>query len=159
MSTVSGQLLQQRPLSSSVTQIILQLDLPLMYQAGQYIQVEPKQLDSAFFTVANAPAVAPYALPGHLSTAPNLIELHIQQDTANKIIDLAQRQAQRLNLCGPYGSCHVGQLQFDCSALVLIGSGTGYAQLKAFTEWLIQQGSQRPTYLYWGAHQRRAVFA
>ena len=133
-------------LTDSVYRIILQSDDAIPeFLAGQYLQLEHDDIGAAFFTIASAPQMG---LELH-------IEINAEGGTAEKIIRLFQ-DGQTLSATLPMGDTHVQCIQPD-RPVMLVCSGSGFSQVKAVAEHLMQH-SEQPIYIYWAARKSSGLY-
>jgi CDP-4-dehydro-6-deoxyglucose reductase len=126
--------------------MVIKLQMPandtFAYHAGQYIEVLLKDGARRSYSMANAP-----------HTGPGL-ELHLRHMPGGKFTDHVfgtMKEKEILRAEGPYGSFF---LREDSSKpIVLLGSGTGFAPLKAVLEHMRHIKSDRPVTLYWGGRR------
>lgn len=130
----------RRPLGGQVEQLIFVPESQVHYNAGQFLELLMPGESGLYFTIASAPGAD--------------IELHVDASPANAgaqaLMDRIERDGTVAAEVGG-GECHLGNLPDDDSPLLLIASGTGFSQIKAITEALLQQGSRRALHLYWSA--------
>jgi CDP-4-dehydro-6-deoxyglucose reductase len=127
-------------LASDVTGIDLAIPFAtdFRYRAGQYLSVLLGDGERRSFSMASD--------YGH--GAP--IELHVRRRLGGRFSNALLRDlnvGQRLELEGPFG-----QLEWREASgpVILMGTGTGLAPLKALLEYGLATGGQRPIHLYWG---------
>ena len=133
--------LRHQSLTQYVSQIILQSNTPLIYQAGQYVKVIHHDNSESPLSIACAP------------NEKNLIELHLSHHPGNlPAQDIMQMvsQEKELQISGPYGSCTSAKLLADIP-IIFLARGTGFASVKALLEELIQKDDQRHIHLFWDA--------
>lgn len=140
MATTSATVHDIQQLSGNVWRVQLKPLSSYPFQAGQYTELSIEGFSYLYFTIASAPK-QPY------------IELHIQggSETSDNLIAYLQRE-DTVELQPAAGNCFLDKLPESDGPLLLIASGTGFAQVKAITEDLIYQRSTRPTYIYWTSY-------
>ena len=128
-------------LNHDVIQLILKIPgaQSLQYLAGQYLDLEHSDFEPRSYSIANAP------------TNSNLIELHIRLVDDGKLTNfifnsLSVKSILRIE--GPKGSFFLRE-ESKCP-IIFIAGGTGFGPVKAIIEHLINIGSNRKVYLYWG---------
>ncbi len=138
---IFANIVQVKPLTNSVMQVILQLPSPLTYEAGQYLEVITSDGQHTPFSIANA------------ALGTSQIELHIRHTPENalssQIIAEIQKQGA-LQIVFPFGKCTYKKLKSDLP-IIFMARGTGFAPIKAVIEQLLIDGSTLPMHLYWGA--------
>ncbi len=141
-----------RKLAPDVMEILLKLPETerLQFLAGQYINILLPGDEKRAFSLANAPFNDEY------------LELHIRHveggEFTGQVFDELQEKSL-LRIEGPHGSFFLRGSESEnakdvSQAIIMMGGGTGFAPLKGMIEQLIQEGSQRPVYLYWGVRSK-----
>ncbi|QDL55515.1 CDP-6-deoxy-delta-3,4-glucoseen reductase [Rhodoferax aquaticus] len=132
------------PVSDDV--MVLQLQMPandtFAYHAGQYIEILLRDGARRSYSMANAPHTGPG------------VELHIRHMPGGKFTDHvfgAMKAKEILRAEGPYGSFFLRE--DSDKPIILLGSGTGFAPLKALMEHMAHTKIERPTTLYWGGRR------
>jgi CDP-4-dehydro-6-deoxyglucose reductase len=127
--------------------MLLKLQLPandsFTYHAGQYVEFILRDGARRSYSMANAPHLLSQGL-----------ELHIRHMPGGKFTDHvfnAMKEKEILRIEGPYGSFYLRE--DSAKPLVLLGSGTGFAPLKALIEHMQFKGITRPATLYWGGRR------
>lgn len=133
---------------------VLRLQLPanmvLKYRAGQYVEFILRDGSRRSYSMATAP---------HNLGEPPQIELHVRHMPGGKFTDHvfgAMKEREILRLEGPFGTFFLRE--DSTKPIVLLASGTGFAPIKAIMEQMQQQGTQRPTVLYWGCRSKRDLY-
>lgn len=119
----------------------------MLHEAGQYLELRLDDETWVPFSIANAPR------------DDGCLELHIQHwpersNTARlrKLLVLARQLTVRL----PGGDC---MLDPDSRRpLLLVGAGTGFAQMKALAEAALRDDTERSIQLWWAARERRDLY-
>ena len=136
--------------------MVLRLQLPATnnfgFRAGQYLEFVLKDGQRRSYSMANAPHAVKEA-------GPQGIELHIRHMPGGVFTDHvfgAMKDKEILRVEGPFGTFFLR----DDSArpLILLGSGTGLAPLKAIIEDMRHKGLARPTALYWGCRSKADLY-
>jgi CDP-4-dehydro-6-deoxyglucose reductase len=86
------------------------------------------------------------------------IELHIRRHSGGRFSDGVLSQLKigdRLRIDGPYGQI---DWRDGDGPIVLLGTGTGLAPLKALIEHALAEGHDRPLHLYWGARSAADLY-
>lgn len=134
----------------------LQLQLPasneLQYHAGQYIEFVLRDGSRRSYSMASAP----HRL---MESGAPMIDLHIRHMPGGQFTDHvfgAMKEKEILRIEGPYGSFH---LRDDApNPIILLGSGTGFAPIKAILEHMQFMGISRETVFYWGGRRPRDLY-
>ncbi|HYR25508.1 MAG TPA: CDP-6-deoxy-delta-3,4-glucoseen reductase, partial [Aquabacterium sp.] len=136
--------------------MILRLQLPAHnsfgFRAGQFIEFILKDGQRRSYSMANAPHAVKEA-------GPEGIELHIRHMPGGVFTDQVfstLKEKDILRVEGPFGTFF---LREDSERpIVLLGSGTGFAPLKAIIEHMRHAGITRPTVLYWGCRTKADLY-
>ena len=137
----------RRPLGGQVDQLIFIPEEPVTYRAGQFLELLMPGESDLYFTIASAPG--------------RDIELHVDASPDNMGANVLMERIEQAGSVEAEvggGECHLGNLPDDDSPLLLIASGTGFSQIKAITEALLAQGTQRPIHLYWSARSAPGLY-
>jgi len=133
----------------ALVRLRLPLHEPMRFAAGQYIDIVLDDGRRRSYSIANASAAS-----GVID-----VELHIQHIPGGAFTDRLFRemkQRERLRFEGPLGTFF---LRDGAEPVVLVATGTGYAPLRSIIARALADGSTRPMTLYWGARQRRDLYA
>lgn len=128
-------------LSPTIKGLHLRLDRPMIFQAGQYINIEVPGVEGArAFSLANPPG------------KPDKVELHIrlvEGGAATTYIHEQLKAGDELNLSGPYGQFFVRSSQ--PGDLIFIAGGSGLSSPQSMILDLLEQNDQRKIVLFQGA--------
>ncbi|MGH8781367.1 CDP-6-deoxy-delta-3,4-glucoseen reductase [Paraburkholderia sp.] len=131
--------------------VVLKLQLPanerLQYLAGQYLEFILKDGKRRSYSMASAPH------------AEGPIELHIRHMPGGAFTDhvfSAMKERDILRFEAPLGTFFLRE--DSDKPIVLLGSGTGFAPLKAIIEHAVFQNIERPMTLYWGARRKKDLY-
>jgi CDP-4-dehydro-6-deoxyglucose reductase len=134
--------------------VVLELQLPanvvLQYHAGQYVEFLLKDGVRRSYSMATAP-YRQNESPG--------IELHIRHMPGGVFTDHVfgtMKEKEILRIEGPFGSFFLRES--SAKPVVLLGSGTGFAPLKAIIEHMRHKAIRRPTVLYWGCRSKADLY-
>lgn len=128
--------------------VIVRLMLPpsvtFNYYPGQYIEVILKDGSRRSYSMAS--------LPGE-----NGLEWHIRNTggTFSAFAYSGLKERALLRLEGPFGTFFI---QDTNNPMVFVGSGTGFAPLKAMLLQLESQNNKRPVSMYWGGRQLKDLY-
>lgn len=132
--------IEYNELSGHVVQVLLEQPAtePLLYQAGQYIEILHQDASPKPFSIANVPQK-------------NYIELHIRHlpgsEYTGQLIKEIQTQ-KKLRIVGPYGTMtYKKEPRFP---MIFVAGGSGFAPFKAIIEQALIDNEREPIYLYWG---------
>ncbi|MBJ9986061.1 2Fe-2S iron-sulfur cluster binding domain-containing protein [Acinetobacter sp. S40] len=128
-------------LSPTIKGLRLQIDRPMQFQAGQYINLQLPHIEGTrAFSIANSPNEA------------GIIELHIrhvQDGVATTYVHEQLAVGDELQLSGPYGQFFVRKS--DTQDVIFIAGGSGLSSPQSMILDLLQSGDQRTIYLFQGA--------
>nr|CAA85385.1 phenolhydroxylase component [Acinetobacter calcoaceticus] len=128
-------------LSPTIKGVRLQLDRPMQFQAGQYINIQLPNIEGTrAFSIANTPSDK------------NLIELHIrkvQGGAATRYVHDELSVGEEMALSGPYGQFFVRKS--DQQNVIFIAGGSGLSSLQSMILDLLEHGDTRIIYLFQGA--------
>ena len=132
----------QRPIPSvTVLTLGLPANEPMLFQAGQFLDVLLADGKRRSYSIANAPK----------AEGVRQLELHLRHLPGGAFTDHVfgtMKARELLQIEMPLGSFF---LREDSQRpLVLVATGTGFAPLKSMVLRLIERGSPRPVRLYWG---------
>ncbi len=130
-------------LSDSLWRLRLELDSPITFYAGQYIEIEtPGRKESwRCYSIASSPAT------------PNSIELVVKRIAGGGFSDQIDRFAEGLELAirGPYGMSY---LRASERPVLLIATGSGIAPLLSILRYCAAENTNRAIQLFYGARRR-----
>lgn len=119
----------------------------MIHEAGQYLELKLDDETWVPFSIASAPS------------DDGVLELHIQhwpeRSNTARLRDLLV-EASQVTVHLSAGDC---QLDPDSQRpLLLVGAGTGFAQMKALAEAALRADGQRHIELWWAARERRDLY-
>lgn len=136
--------------------MVVRLQLPANnsfgFKAGQYIEFVLRDGQRRSYSMANAPHEV-------LAAGPEGLELHIRHMPGGLFTDQvfgSLKVKDILRVEGPFGTFFLRE--DSTKPLVLLGSGTGLAPLKAIVAHMRHAGIHRPTTLYWGCRTRADLY-
>ncbi|NTS77295.1 NAD(P)H-flavin reductase [Catenovulum sp. SM1970] len=138
-------------LTEFVFKVKLGLEQALSFKAGQYLLLVIDEKDKRAFSIANAPS------------SNTELELHIGAGEADsyamgaiKHFQTALENGENVIIEAPGGNAH---LREDSPRPVLLAAGgTGFTYTKSIADQLLEQGCQRPLFLYWGVREEAALY-
>lgn len=137
---------QRYPVSEDVEQVFFEPETPAHWLAGQYLELLIPGESNLYYTIANAPN--------------RVLELHMDittdSSTAKRLLTHIEQTGSVLATVGQ-GRCHVDQLPADGTPVLLIASGTGFSQVKAIVEALLD-APPRPIYVYWAVRSMSGLY-
>ncbi|SNS50312.1 CDP-4-dehydro-6-deoxyglucose reductase [Noviherbaspirillum humi] len=121
---------------------------PVMFRAGQYLDVLLKDGSRRSYSIANLPS----------SEGVRQVELHIRLLPGGRFGTMLESMKARelLQLEIPLGSFYWRE-QSD-KPMIMLASGTGFAPIKSIIEYAIARGNRRPITLYWGGRTRADLY-
>jgi phenol hydroxylase P5 protein len=135
-------------LSPTIKGVHLKLDRPMIFQAGQYINLELPGIEgSRAFSLANPPSRA------------DEVELHIRMvegGAATTHIHQQLKIGDQLGLSGPYGQYFVRRSQ--PGDLIFIAGGSGLSSPQSMILDLLEQGDSRQMTLFQGARNSAELY-
>ena len=141
MQKITCRLLAMNECAEHIWHIELQPESPVAFRPGQYLQVVMGEKDKRPFSIANSPTR-------------NGLELQIGATPGNpypgEVLELL-RQEGSMTVEMPLGKAW---LRDDSTRpILLIAGGTGYSYARAILQYLLDNESNRPVYLYWGVRE------
>jgi phenol/toluene 2-monooxygenase (NADH) P5/A5 len=128
-------------LTPTIKELVLKLDRPMQFQAGQYINLDlPGINGSRAFSIANSPAID------------SEIKLQIRQvpeGAATEYIHEKLQVGEVLTPSGPYGQFFVRKS--DMRDVIFIAGGSGLSSPESMILDLLENGDRRKIYLFHGA--------
>lgn len=148
-----ARVLSLRPLADDVMEITLQLPAaqPFNYQPGQYLDIFLKDGRRRSYSMASG------------RVRDHKVQLHVRHMPGGAFTDrvfassddpLKEREIIRIE--GPFGSFFL-RSETDLP-LVFLGSGTGFAPIKAMIEGMIEAGEHREVTFYWGGRRPHDLY-
>lgn len=138
-------------LTPSIKALQLELDQPMRYQAGQYVQLQiPGLGQSRAFSAANAPNAE--GLARH-------IELHVRLVPGGAGTSWLHQQLQagdKLRLAGPYGRFFVRHSA--ALPVILMAGGSGLSSIYAMLQDLLARQATEAITLVYGQRKRQELY-
>lgn len=136
-----GTVAEVRDLSPTIKGIFFELDKPMEFQAGQYINLNIPGVDgNRAFSIANKPSDA------------SLLELHIRKVPDGAGTTYLHEQLQvgdTIDVTGPYGQFFVRKS--DDQGAIFIAGGSGLSSPQSMILDMLEEGDTRPITLLQGA--------
>ena len=148
-----GVIKTQKLLTHDITELVLVLDHPIHYAAGQYAQLTVP----GNTTLADEPRCYSFA-EAPQKAAQHEVKFHVRLVKGGAFTEwlfAAEREATVIELRGPLGDFGVRDLS---RAMVCIAGGTGLAPIKAMLEDLCRQGRGPDVILFFGARTQRDLY-
>nr|WP_294507633.1 FAD-binding oxidoreductase [uncultured Rhodopila sp.] len=137
-----------RPLTHDIRVLEIELDAPLRFWAGQYVDLTIPGADiTRSFSMANT--------PGEQSRLSFIIKRY-PQGAFSALLDGGLQVGQRLTAKGPYGTCF--RREDRSGPMLLIGGGSGMSPLWSILHDHVESGENRPIRFFYGARTRADLF-
>ncbi|WPU64948.1 2Fe-2S iron-sulfur cluster binding domain-containing protein [Peredibacter starrii] len=144
---IDGEIISQQRVSSSVVILKIQLDSPLEYKAGQFVNVFRTDQLCRSYSLASV-------------SNNQIIELHVRKvpegSMSNWLYD-SNLLGQKITLSGPVGECYLTQ-DMENDDLLLIGVGTGLAPLYGIVHEAIANGFKGKITLFHGGLRLESLY-
>lgn len=134
-------------LTPTIKGVWIQLDKPMAFQAGQYVNLTVGELESRAFSLANSPSTG------------DVIELNIKQVPGGQVtgyIHTELKVGEHVKVTGPYGRFFTRK-----SAqvpLIFMAGGSGLSSPKSMIADLLEEGCTLPITLVYGARTRDELY-
>jgi propane monooxygenase reductase component len=136
------------PLTHDIRLLEIELDEPLRFWAGQYVDLTiPDTGITRSFSMANTPKQ---------QTKLSFIIKRYPQGVFSGLLDGGLQVGQRLTAKGPYGTCF--RREEHPGPMLLIGGGSGMSPLWSILHDHVESGEERPIRFFYGARTRRDLF-
>jgi propane monooxygenase reductase subunit len=136
------------PLTPDIRLLEIELDAPLRFWAGQYVDITiPGTGITRSFSMANTPKQ---------QTSLSFIIKRYPQGAFSALLDGGLQVGQGLTAKGPYGTCF--RREERSGPMLLIGGGSGMSPLWSILQDHVESGEQRPIRFFYGARTRRDLF-
>jgi len=125
-------------MAPQIIQLLMEPEMPIRYQAGDYIMLGFQQDDLKPFSIAAAPR------------KDGLIECHIRNQADSEWMQklFATKTGDHLVMEGPKPQM---QLKGYNTPILFVAGGTGFAPMKALLDELLRKKSELPIEFFWGA--------
>lgn len=143
-----GVLSRVTPLTHDTRLLEVQLEQPMRFWAGQYIEL----------SVPSAGVTRSYSMASTQST-PDTLQFIIRKypnGAFSSLVDTRLQPGTALKVKGPYGGCF--RREERPGPMVLVGGGSGMSPLWSILQDHIQSGEQRPIRFFYGARTRKDLF-
>jgi propane monooxygenase reductase subunit len=136
------------PLTHDIRLLEIELDNPLRFWAGQYVDLTIPGTDiTRSFSMANTP---------RQQTRLSFIIKRYPQGAFSALLDGGLQIGQRLTAKGPYGTCF--RREDRSGPMVLVGGGSGMSPLWSILHDHVESGEKRPIRFFYGARTRADLF-
>jgi len=119
----------------------------LQYLAGQYIDLQYKDMIPRSFSVANEPKNS------------SLIELHIRLIEDGEFTNFIFKELKEktlLSIEGPRGDFYLREK--STKPIIFVAGGTGFGPVKAIIEHIISSKNNRQIFIYWGVRDEKDIY-
>jgi phenol hydroxylase P5 protein len=144
----SGEVVRIEDLSPTIKGVWLKLDRPLVFQAGQYINLQtPADEQSRAFSLANSPQ------------QPEVIELNVRIVPGGKVTGWLHENlsvGDTLDISGPYGRFFVRKSAQ--TPMLFMAGGSGLSSPKSMIDDLLAEGCTLPMVLVYGQRTRDELY-
>lgn len=132
-------------LAPQILQLLLQPEMPIRYQAGDYLMLGFEEQDLKPFSIAAAPR------------EDGLLECHIRNQADSEWMQklFSVSAGDQLVMHGPKPQM---QIQGCKQPMIFVAGGTGFAPMKALLEELLRQNCTQPMQFYWGARSSADLY-
>jgi CDP-4-dehydro-6-deoxyglucose reductase, E3 len=135
-------------LSPDVMRVILKLEEPIAFYAGQYINILIEDGEKRSFSFAAPPEMDD-----------DRIELHIRRVPGGRFTTRVFERMQPgelLRFEGPLGSFFLREA--NDKPIIFVAGATGFAPVKSMIEHALRRGFKRPMLLYWGVRSLKDLY-
>lgn len=134
-------------LSPTIKGIRIELDRPMAFQAGQYINLEIPEVGSRAFSIANTPSC---------NTHVDLHVRHVPGGAGTTYIHEKLQEGDKIELSGPYGQFFIRTS--DDKDVIFIAGGSGLSSPQSMVMDLLEAGDTRKMYLFQGARNLAELY-
>ncbi|MCB9792512.1 MAG: fatty acid desaturase [Alphaproteobacteria bacterium] len=142
---VAGQIVEQERLTWDITRLVVQLERPLAYKAGQFAQVSLSGVTRSYS----------FASPSREGGQVELFVRHVPGGRFSGRVHEEDLRGQAVQLEGPSGDCW---LRPGEGPLLFVAGGSGLAPILAMLREAAAAGETRPTTLLFGAREQRDLY-
>lgn len=148
VKTYNATLIGIEHLTHDIRRLEIELDAPLKFWAGQYVDISlPDASVTRSFSMANPPGE-----PGRLG----FIIKKYPDGAFSSALDATLKQGDRLTVKGPYGTCF--RREDRPGPMLLIGGGSGMSPLWSILQDHVASGEHRPVRFFYGARSEADLF-
>jgi propane monooxygenase reductase subunit len=148
VKSYQAELTRIEKLTHDIRRLDIELDQPLKFFAGQYVDITlPGGRVTRAFSMANPP---------NEGRKLSFIIKKYPQGAFSAALDETLHPGDRLTAKGPFGTCF--RREGRAGPLLLIGGGSGMSPLRSILLDHIESGEQRPVRFFYGARTREDLF-
>ena len=149
IKTIPGRVASTAALARDVLEVRVALDQPILYEAGQYADLEiPEIPRPRSYSFADAP----------LEAGRKEVAFHVRLIPGGEVsgwLTARDRAGERVRLVGPYGTFW---LRDAASPILCVAGGTGMAPIRAILEKACREGPTRDVVYLYGARTRKHLY-
>lgn len=145
----AGTIVRTTKLTHDITRVVVQLDTPLPYRAGQHTLLSLDGLPGVSRSYS-------FAAPPRSDGRVEFFVRHVPGGLMSTVIHEQPLTGRRVSLQGAAGDFW---LRDDDTPLVLVAGGSGLAPILALLEAAADRGVRRPVTLLFGARRKRDLYA
>jgi aquacobalamin reductase/NAD(P)H-flavin reductase len=152
MQTLKAEVVAISPLTEFVNKVTLKPLEPVIFEAGQYMQLVLSEKDKRAFSIASRPSQC------------DEIELHIGASGADSYamqsLEHLRNAHKNKTMVDIEAGLGVSQLRLQCNRpIILLAGGTGFSYVKSMADHLAEINCDRPVLFYWGVKEESALYA
>lgn len=148
----SGRIVDFQKLTHDIRGVQIELDAPLKFWAGQYVDITVKtetgEEITRSFSMANPPSEA--------QRLGFIIKKYPDGRFSNELDDGGIKAGAEVRVQGPYGMCF--RREARTGPMILVGAGSGMSPVWSILNDHIASGEDRPVYFFYGARTRDDLF-
>lgn len=152
VKTFKGSVTQIGRLTHDIRHIEIELESPLKFWAGQYVDItvttQAGETITRSFSMANTPLQA--------QKLEFIIKKYPDGKFSGELDSGGVRVAAAVTVVGPYGTCF--RREGRDGPMILVGAGSGMAPVWAILRDHLKSGEPRPVYFFYGARTRADLF-
>ena len=154
VKTFAGALKRVTALTHDTRLLEVQLEQPLKFWAGQYVELSVPSMDpGGDELITRSYSMASTQLT---PTALQFIIRKYPDGAFSSLLDSTLRPGTAVTVKGPFGSCY--RREGRPGPMILVGGGSGMSPLWAVLQDHINSGEQRPIRFFYGARTRKDLF-
>lgn len=148
----SGRIVDFQKLTHDIRGVQIQLDAPLKFWAGQYVDItvrtEAGQEITRSFSMANPPS--------ETQSLSFIIKKYPDGRFSNELDTGGIKAGAEVSVEGPYGMCF--RREDREGPIILVGAGSGMSPVWSILNDHIASGEDRPVYFFYGARSQSDLF-
>jgi len=148
----SGRIVDFRKLTHDIRSVQIELDEPLKFWAGQYVDItvrtEEGEEITRSFSMANPPS--------ETQKLSFIIKKYPDGRFSNELDDGGIRIGAEVRITGPYGMCF--RREERDGPVILVGAGSGMSPVWSILHDHVASGEERPVFFFYGARTQGDLF-